>query len=226
MVKSKTAIVYPKVKIGSKSIIEDYAVIGKKPQGVKKVKVLKIGSGAIIRTGTILYSGSTIGDNFQTGDYCRVRENNLIGNNVSIGANSHVERDSRIGNNVRVHSLCFIPEYTILEDNVWMGPGVTITNVVHPPCPIFKERGHEMELKCLRGPLIRKGAIIGARTILLPGVEIGERAFVAAGSVVTKDVKPDTVVVGSPARRTKKIKDLICDPGIFEKGEIYSWREN
>ncbi len=225
MVKSKTAIIYPKVKIGPNATIEDYAVIGKKVQGIKNPS-LKVGSGAIIRTGTILYSGSIIGDNFQTGDYCRIRENNRIGNNVSIGANSHVERDSKIGNNVRVHSLCFIPEYTILEDDVWMGPGVMITNVVHPPCPIFKERGHEMELKCLRGPLIKKGAIIGASSILLPGVEIGERAFVAAGSVVTKDVKPDTVVVGSPARRTKKIKDLICDPGIFEKGEIYSWREN
>ncbi len=224
MVKSKTAIIYSKVKIGPNAIIEDYAVIGKKLQGASKNPGLKIGSGALIRTGTILYSGSIIGDNFQTGDYCRIRENNRIGNNVSIGANSHVERNSKIGNNVRVQSFCFIPEYTILEDDVWMGPGVMITNVVHPPCPIFKERGHEMELKCLRGPLIKKGAVIGASSILLPGVEIGEHAFVAAGSVVTKDVKPDTVVIGSPAKKTKKIKDLICDPGIFEKGEIYSWR--
>lgn len=225
MAKSKKCIIYPKVKIGPRATIEDFAVIGKKVQGSKNNFGLKIGSDAILRTGTILYSGSVIGNNFQTGDYCRVRENNQIGNNVSIGANSHLERDSRVGNNVRIHSHCFIPEYTILEDDVWMGPGVTITNVVHPPCPIFKERGHEMELACLRGPLIKKGAIIGARSILLPGVEIGERAFVAAGSVVTKDVKPDTVVVGSPARKTKRIKDLICDPGIFEKGEIYSWRE-
>ena len=139
MVKSKTAVIYPKVKIGKNSTIEDFAVIGKKIQGISKNLGL-----------TILYTGSDIGDNFQTGDYCRVRENNEIGDNVSIGANSHLERDSKIGNNVRVHSHCFIPEYTILEDNVWMGPGVTITNVVHPPCPIFKEKGHEMELKCLR----------------------------------------------------------------------------
>jgi acetyltransferase-like isoleucine patch superfamily enzyme len=226
MVKSKTAIIYPKVKVGPKSTIEDFVIVGKKTKEQNKNSWLKIGANAIIRTGSILYSGSTIGNNFQTGDYSRIRENNKIGDNVSIGANSHIERDSIIGDNVRVHSHCFIPEYTILEDDVWMGPGVTITNVVHPPCPIFKERGHEMELKCLRGPLIKKGAVIGARSILLPGVEIGERAFVAAGSLVTKDVKPDTVVVGSPAKRTKKIKDLICDPGIFEKGEIYSWRPN
>jgi len=225
MVKSKTAIIYPRVKIGSNSTIEDFAVIGKKIPGGKNLD-LTIGSGAILRTGTILYSGSKIGNKFQTGDYCRIRENNQIGNNVSIGANSHVERDSIIGNNVRVHSFCFIPEYTIIEDDVWMGPGVTITNVVHPPCPIFKERGHEMELKCLKGPLIKKGAVIGARSILLPGIEIGERSFVAAGSIVTKDVKPDTVVVGAPAKKTKRIKDLICEPGIFEKGEIYSWRRD
>ena len=218
----KNVIIYPNVKLGAKSIVEDFVILGKGPKNNKKI--LKIGSGAHLRTGTILYAGSTIGRNFITGDYARVRENNKIGNNVSLGTNSSIERDSKIGNNVRIHSLCFIPEYTILEDEVWMGPGVTITNVVHPPCPVFKERGDEMELKCIRGPIIRKGAIIGASSVLLPGIEIGERAFIAAGSVVLNDVKKDTVVAGSPAKKIKKIKDLICDPGIFEKGEIYSWR--
>lgn len=222
--KKKTAIIYPNVKIGPKYSIEDFVVLGKPITGGKKKVVLKIGSGALLRTGTVIYSGTSIGKNFQSGDHCRIRENNKIGNNVSIGSNSIVERDSKIGNNVRIHSLCFIPEYTILEDDVWMGPGVTITNVVHPPCPIFKERGAEMELKCLRGPLIRKGAIIGASSILLPGIEIGEGAFVAAGSIVRNDVKPQTVVAGTPAKKIKKIKDLICEPGIFEKGEIFSWR--
>ena len=218
----KNVIIYPNVKLGSNSTTEDFVVLGKVAD--KKKRTLKVGTGAFLRTGTIIYAGSTIGKNFTTGDYARVRENNKIGNNVSLGANSSIERDCKIGNNVRIQTLCFIPEYTILEDDVWMGPGVTITNVVHPPCPVFKERGHKMELNCIRGPIIRKGAIIGASSVLLPGIEIGERAFIAAGSVVLDDVKKDTVVAGMPAKKIKKVKDLICDPGIFEKGEIYSWR--
>ncbi len=223
--KSKYVVMYPNVKLGPKITIEDFVVLGKSPDGKKKGKILKIGSEAYLRTGTILYSGSNIGKNFVTGDYARVRENNKIGNNVSLGSHSMIERDSKIGNNVRIQSLCFIPEYTILEDNVWMGPGVTITNVMHPPCPVFKERGKEMELKCVRGPIIKKGAIIGASVILLPGIEIGEGALVAAGSVVLNDVKARTVVSGVPAKKIKKISELICDPGIYEKGEIYQWRE-
>jgi len=221
----KNIVIFSNVKIGPNSNIEDFVVLGKKPVINKKTgSYLKIGSGARIRTGTILYSGSKIGKNFQTGDHARVRENNIIGNNVSLGSNSLIERDSKIGNNVRIHSLCFIPEYTVLEDDVWIGPGVTITNVIHPPCPIFKERGHEMELKCIRGPIIKKGAIIGASSIILPGIEIGENSFVAAGSLVLDDVSSGSVVGGSPAKKIKLVKDLICDPGIFEKGEIYSWR--
>jgi len=224
--KKNNVVIYPDVKLGAKSNIEDFVVLGKRPVGFgKKKMLLKIGSEALLRTGTIIYAGSTIGKNFQTGDHARIRENNKIGNNVSVGSNSIIECDSKIGNNVRIHSLCFIPEYTILEDDVWMGPGVMITNVVHPPCPVFKERGKDMELKCVRGPVIRKGAIIGASSILLPGIEIGEDAFVAAGSIVLNDVKPRSVVAGAPAKKIKKIKELTCDPGIFEKGEIYSWRK-
>ncbi len=224
--KKKNYVIYPNVKIGSNTIIEDYVILGKTSVNTKKKDILKIGSNAILRTGTILYTGTTIGKNFQSGDHARIRENNMIGNNVSIGSNSIIECDSKIGNNVRIHSLCFIPEYTILEDDVWMGPGVTITNVMHPPCPVFKERGKEMKLKCIKGPIIRKGAIIGAGTILLPGIEVGEGAFVAAGSVVLDDVKPHTVVAGVPAKKISEIKDLVCDPGIYGKGEIYSWRSS
>jgi acetyltransferase-like isoleucine patch superfamily enzyme len=224
--KRENVVIYDNVEIGENAELEDFVVLGKPiKNNSKKMKTLKIGANAILRTGSIIYSGTIIGADFQTGDHARIREGNRIGNNVSIGSNSIIESDSRIGNNVRIHSLCFIPEYTTLEDDVWMGPGVTITNVVHPPCPVFKERGHEMELKCVKGPTIRKGAIIGASVIILPGIDIGERAFVAAGSLVTKDVKPDTVVSGFPAKPTKKIKDLICDPGIYEKGEIFSWRK-
>jgi acetyltransferase-like isoleucine patch superfamily enzyme len=224
--KKSNIVIYDDVKIGNKSEIEDFVVLGKRPKSKSKKKMpLKIGNNALLRTGTIIYAGNTIGSNFQSGDHARIREGNKIGNNVSVGSNSIIECDSKIGNNVRIHSLCFIPEYTVLEDDVWMGPGVTITNVMHPPCPIFKERGHEMELNCVKGPVIRKGAIIGASSILLPGIEIGEGAFVAAGSVVLKDVKAGTVVSGVPAKKIKKVNELICDPEIFEKGEIFSWRK-
>ena len=218
-------VIYENVEIGAGHEIEDFVGLGKRPRaGTEKVAALRRGSGALLRTGTIIYAGNTIGADFQSGDHARIREGNRIGDNVSVGSNSIVECDSVIGNNVRIHSLCFIPEYTVLEDDVWMGPGVTITNVMHPPCPVFKERGHEGELACVRGPTIRKGAVIGAGAILLPGIEIGAGALVAAGSVVLQDVKPGTVVSGVPAKKRRNVDELECDPGIFERGEIYSWR--
>ena len=224
MKKGDNVIIEKNVKIGKNSVIEDFVVLGKPTKIGHEAKQSKIEDGAYFRTGTIVYEGTKIGKNFVSGDHARIRENTKIGNNVSIGANSNVERDCQIGDNVRVQTQCFIPEYTTLEENVWIGPSVVMTNVVHPPCPVFKEEGHKMELKCIRGPVLRKGAIVGAGSIILPGVEVGENSLIAAGSVVLDDVKKNTVVAGNPAKRVKKVKDLVCDPGIFEKGEIYSWR--
>ena len=84
-----------------------------------------------MRSGTYIYAGNKIGSNFQTGHKVNIREENEIGNNVSIGTQCVIEHHVKIGN-VRIHSNVFIPEFTILKSNVWIGPNVVLTNAKYP----------------------------------------------------------------------------------------------
>jgi len=222
---NKNVIIYKNVRIGKDPIIEDFIILGKPPRGSKPGQLeLIIGDFPILRSGTIIYAGNSIGNNFQTGDHARIRENNRIGNTVSVGSGSVIEGGCRIEGNVRIHSNCFICEYTTIERNVWIGPGVIMTNVLHPPCPVFKEKAPLWNEKCCCGPTIKENAVIGAGAIILPGVTIGEGAIVGAGAVVTEDVPPECVVAGFPAKVIKKVEDLDCLLRIYAKGEVYSWR--
>ena len=114
--RGKHVIIYDGVEIGEGSIIEDFVVLGKPPRGkaIGELK-LKIGRSATIRIGTIIYAGTTIGDYFTTGDYARIRENNVIGNRVSIGTGTVVECGCEIEDDVRIHSNCFICELSLIH---------------------------------------------------------------------------------------------------------------
>jgi acetyltransferase-like isoleucine patch superfamily enzyme len=189
------------VDLGPNVLIEDYCMIGVPPRGHQEGDLkTRIGEGAHFRSHTVVYAGNTIGKNFQTGNKVNIREENEIGDNVSIGTLSVIEHHVRIGNNVRVHSQAFIPEYSVLEDGAWVGPNVVLTNAKYPLSPKAKIT--------LKGPTLKKGAIIGANATLLPGVVIGENALVGAGSVVVEDVPDGAVVAGNPARVIKHISDL------------------
>lgn len=193
--------IFPGVTLGAGSIVEDYAIIGSPPRGKKAGELMTIiGKGATIRSHTVIYAGNRIGDNFQTGNKVNIRESNEIGDNVSIGTLSVIEHHVRIGNGVRMHSQVFVPEFTVIEDDAWLGPNVVITNAKYPLSPGVKET--------LAGPLIKKGAKIGANATVLPGVVIGVNSLVGAGSVVTKDVPDNAVVAGNPARLIKMISAL------------------
>lgn len=206
---SKRAVIYPNVKLGANCLVEDFAIIGVPPQGYKPGELeTVIGANAVIRSHTVIYAGNKIGDNFQTGNKANIRESNKIGDNVSIGTLTVVEHHVEIGNCVRIHTQAFIPEFTILEDKCWVGPNVVLTNAKYPRSPGVKEQ--------LKGAHIMKGAIIGANSTLLPGVKIGARALVGAGSVVTKDVPARTVVAGNPAKPINRIDNL---PYREEKGK-------
>jgi len=193
--------IFQGVTLGEGTVIEDFCVIGSPPRGKKDGDLPTIiGEGGLIRSHTVIYAGNRIGSGFQTGNKVNIRELNEIGNNVSVGTLSVIEHHVRIGNGVRIHTQAFIPEYTVIEDNAWIGPNVVITNAKYPLSPGVKE--------ALEGPIIGRGAKIGANATILPGVSIGENALVGAGSVVTKDVPERAVVVGNPARVIKLLKDL------------------
>jgi acetyltransferase-like isoleucine patch superfamily enzyme len=223
---NRNIVVYEPIEVGKDLVIEDFVVLGKPPIRTKTSKMrLIIGDSSVIRSGTIIYTGNIIGNNFQTGDNARIREKNRIGNNVSIGAGSIIERDCVIMDNAKIHSGCFIPEYTIIKKNAWIGPGVIMTNVLHPPCPAFKKHAPIKGKKCCHGPTIEENAVIGAGAVILPAIVVGENSLVGAGSVITNDVPPNCLAFGNPARVIKKIEEIDCPPGFYKRGEIYSWRK-
>jgi acetyltransferase-like isoleucine patch superfamily enzyme len=193
--------VYDNVDLGAGTTVEDFCIVGTPPRGAAAGDLpTVIGPGGTIRSHTVIYAGNTIGRNFQTGNKVNIRESNRIGDNVSIGTLSVVEHHVEIGNNVRIHTQAFIPEYSVLEDGCWIGPNVVFTNAKYPQAPGVKDQ--------LKGPIVRRGAKIGANATLLPGVVIGEFALVGAGSVVAKDVPAGAVVVGNPARVRGHVSDL------------------
>ncbi|MBF0495150.1 MAG: transferase [Deltaproteobacteria bacterium] len=196
-----TAIIHPNVKLGNDVVIEDFCIIGCPPMGVASGELETIiGDHSVIRSHTVIYAGNKIGNRFNTGHKANIRELNVIGDNVSIGTLSVVEHHVSIGTGARIHTQVFIPEYTVLEDEAWLGPNVVVTNARYPRSPNVKAE--------LKGALIKKNAIVGANVTLLPGVIIGERALVGAGSVVVGDVDDYAVYVGNPAKFIKSIRDL------------------
>jgi acetyltransferase-like isoleucine patch superfamily enzyme len=193
--------VYSGVELGDGFIIEEYCILGVPPRGKSEGELKTIiGSGAHIRSHTVIYAGNRIGKNLQTGNKVNIRESNEIGNDVSIGTLSVIEHHVKIGNNVRIHSQVFVPEYSVLEDSTWLGPNVVLTNAKYPLSPGVKDT--------LKGPILRKGAKIGANATILPGVVIGQNALVGAGAVVVKDVPENAVMIGNPARIIKYITSL------------------
>jgi len=195
--------IYKNVIIGKNARIEEFVKIGCPPRGKKNGELKTvIGKDCHLRSGTVIYAGNVIGDNFSTGHNAVIREKNAIGDNVSIGTLSCIEHHVKIRDNVRIHSQVFVPEYSILEEAAWIGPNAVLTNAFHPQCPRVKE--------CLKGPHIKRGAKIGANATILPAVVIGERALIGAGSVVSKNVPRGAVMCGNPAKVMKDISEIKC----------------
>ena len=193
---ASTAIIYPNVILGDNVVIEDFCVIGLPFNGTEYEKTT-IGAGGVIRAGTYIYSGNKIGKNFHTGNKANVRELNQIGDDVSIGTLSVVEHHVIIGDRVRLHTQVFIPEFSILEDDCWLGPNTVLTNSTYPK--------HSASKNDLKGVRVGNNAKIGANSTLLPGVEIGKNSLVGAGSVVTKSADEDVIIAGNPAKTLRGV---------------------
>jgi acetyltransferase-like isoleucine patch superfamily enzyme len=129
-----------------------------------------------------------------------VRERCELGDGVVVGRGSLVENDTTIGAGTRIQANAYVTAYSTLEEDVFLAPCVVTTN------DNFMGRT-EARLEAMRGPTIRRGARIGGGAVLLPGIEIGEEAFVGAGAVVLADVPARAVVVGNPARQIREVPD-------------------
>jgi acetyltransferase-like isoleucine patch superfamily enzyme len=202
-----TAIVYPGTKLGDGVKVLEHAVVGKQPalspRSTAKREELppaEIGDGTIVSTGAVVFAGAKIGDRVILGDQSCIRERVLVGDDVVIGRGSLVENDTTIGAMTKIQAEAYITAYSTLEEHVFVAPCVVTTNDNFMG---RTERRHEL----IKGPTIRRGARIGGGAILLPGVEIGEEAFVGAGAVVTKDVEPRMIVVGNPARVMRPVAE-------------------
>jgi len=196
--------IFRNVILGENPIIEAYVIIGTPPKGKQEGELpTHIGDNAHIRSHTIIYAGNEIGNGFNTGHGAFLRESNKVGNNVSIGTKTIIEHHVVIEDNVRIHSQVFVPEFSLLKKGCWLGPNVVLTNAKYPLSHSVKEN--------LKGPVIGEYAIIGANATILPGIRIGKKAIVGAGSVVTRDISEFAVVAGNPAKIIKSRNELPYD---------------
>ena len=202
-----SAIVYPGTVLGDGVKVLENAVVGKQPTlsprstaSRESLPPAVLGAGTIVSTGAIVFAGTQIGERVIIGDQSCVRERVQIGDDVVVGRGSLVENDTTIGKMTKIQADAYITAYSTLEDHVFIAPCVVTTND-NWMGRTEKRHGN------VKGPTIRRGARIGGGAILCPQVEVGEEAFVGAGAVVTKDVPPRVVVVGSPARVLRDVPE-------------------
>jgi acetyltransferase-like isoleucine patch superfamily enzyme len=200
-----TATVYEGTVLGEGVRVLEYAVVGKQPTlGARStakrdpLPPATIGDGTVVSTGAIVFAGSSVGASCIVGDQSCIRERVTLGDDCVLGRGSLIENDTTVGAGSRIQAGAYITAYSTLEEDVFVAPCVVTTN------DNFMGRTEERRA-LMRGPTIRRGARIGGGAVLCPAVEIGEEAFVGAGAVVTKDVPPRKVVVGSPARVLREV---------------------
>lgn len=194
--------------IGDNVRIDDNAVIGKYPMKASlsifkeetNLSPTQIGDNCLIGANTVVYIGSTISNDVLIADLASIRENTTIGEYTIIGRGVTIENYVKIGKRCKLESECYITAYSELEDYVFIAPGVVTSN------DNFLGRTEE-RFKHFKGITVKKGARIGANAVILPGKTIGEDALIAAGSVVTKDVPPRKIVMGSPARIIREVPE-------------------
>jgi acetyltransferase-like isoleucine patch superfamily enzyme len=202
-------VVHSGTLIGDGCAIEDHAVLGKRPRltggssAQGEVGELQLGERVTVCAGAVVLAGASIGEGAILGDQSFVRERSRIGAGSVIGRGSVVENDVHVGARVRVQTDVYLTAFTLVEDDVFVGPGAITTND-----DTMARHGPQLPL---RGAILRRACRIGGGTVLTPGVVIGEEAFVAAGALVTRDVPPHAVVIGVPARVVREVpqEDLL-----------------
>jgi UDP-2-acetamido-3-amino-2,3-dideoxy-glucuronate N-acetyltransferase len=160
---------------------------------------VEIGDDVLIGGNVVIHAGVRIGAGARIGDHAQIRDGARVGAGATVGSLSSVDPAVEIGDRASVQARCYLSAGTVVEEDVFIGPGVTLANDNtmdrHPP---------EMSLE---GPLLRRACRVGAGVVVCPAVEIGEEAFVAAGAVVVGDVDRRSVVMGVPARPVREVPD-------------------
>ena len=199
-------VIHAGTAIGAGVRIQDGAVLGKprvlgatSSASREEPPPLVVGDGAVVGAGAVLVAGAAIGPGVLIGDQAYVRENAAIGERSTVGRGTSIENDVSIGARVRIQTDCYITAFSELEDDVFVAPCVMTSNDM--------TAGRRPAGEPLRGPRLRRACRVGVGVVLLPGVEVGEEAFVGAGSVVTRDVAPRSVAFGSPARHVRDVRD-------------------
>jgi acetyltransferase-like isoleucine patch superfamily enzyme len=199
-------VVHAGTEIADECVIEDHVVLGKRPRlrpgssaAGGELDPLVIEAGATICCGAIIYAGARIGARAIVGDQAQIRERAVIGSRSVVGHGSTVDFDVTVGERVLIQTGVYVTAGSVVEDDVFLGPGVVTTNddtmARHP-------KG-----EALRGVAFRRACRVGGGSVLVPGVEVGVEAFVAAGAVVTRDVGEREVVIGVPARVVRRVGD-------------------
>ena len=156
--------------------------------------------------GAVVYAGAIIGAGVIIGDQAQIRERVVLGEGSVVGRGSCVDFGAFVGARVLIQTGVYVTGGTVIEDEVFLGPGVQTTN--------DDTMGRHSGGEGLRAPVLRRACRVGGGAVLVPGVEIGEEAYVAAGAVVASDVQPRSVVMGVPARVVREVpeEDLIESP--------------
>lgn len=200
------AVIHAGTRVGDGCHIEDHAVLGRRPRPAVTSTVappaglagLVVGPGTIVGTGAVIYAGSIIGQQCLIGDLAFVREQVRIGDLVVVGTHVTVENEVSIGSHTKIQTGAYIAAWTTIEEHCFIAPCVVTAN--------DNTMGRTARRFALRGgPIVRRGARVGANATLLPNVEVGPEAFVAAGSLVTRPVPPGQLVMGMPARVVRAV---------------------
>jgi acetyltransferase-like isoleucine patch superfamily enzyme len=197
-------VVHDGVVLGDGVRVQDGVVLGKpavlapgSAAAGREAPALVVGEGAAICAQAIVFAGASIGPGAIVGDQSYVRERAVIGERTVVGRGSCVDNDVTVGARVKIQTNVYLTAFSVVEDDVFLGPCAMTTNDQTMARP-----GED-----LRGAILRRACRVGGGAVLLPGVEVGEEAFVAAGAVVTTAVPPRAVVMGVPARVVRRVPD-------------------
>ncbi|CDI50448.1 acyltransferase [Clostridium tetani] len=201
-------IIHKGSKIGNNVRIDDNTVIGKEPmrsvnsifKDEKKYSPTKVADECLIGAGAIIYVGCEIGERALIADLAVIREDVSIGEKTIIGKGATIENFCKVGSSCKIQTNVYLTAYSEVEDSVFIGPCAVTSN------DNYAARSKERFGK-FKGVTVKKGGRIGAGATILPGKIINEDGFVAAGTVVTRDVKVKTIVVGNPSKYYKDVPE-------------------